>query len=140
MLHSKDSPYRPQTRSSRSTPTRGLFSLFRRALRPVTLLTGGLLIALGVVMTPLSALAATKTDTLAPGEQAQAFAYYKALRTCLATGWYKASAGITGRNYFEPKDATAFDWFNGNAGYVTNGVNIGAFNDPRVVDGSGQQN
>jgi hypothetical protein len=96
--------------------------------------------ALAIIPTS-SAEAATKTATLTPLEQAQSFAYYKALRTCFATGWYKASAGFTKRDYFEPTDATNFDWFNGRQGVsATNGINVGAFNDPRGISGDGSQN
>jgi hypothetical protein len=76
---------------------------------------------------------------LTPLEQAQSFAYYKALRTCLSTGFFKAS-GAFRENYFEPEDATSFDWFNGRRGVTVNGINIGAMNDPRGISGTGEQN
>lgn len=97
--------------------------------------------------------------SLSPIEQAQAFAYYKALRACMTLGavggkggFYKnwGFVGTTAKGEISQQNAIDFEWFNGKAAVhvnapiatqtLTNGVNIGAFNDPRGTDGDGSQN
>lgn len=99
--------------------------------------------------TPVSA-AATKTATLDPLGQAQAFAYYKALRACMEAVSYKNFALFGNRNTMSQQNAIDFEWFNDMKIVVgvfdipiasgVNGINVGAFNDPRKEQGDGSQN
>lgn len=98
-------------------------------------------VTLGVIAPAQQVLAVTKTSTLAPGDQATSFAYYKALRACADGGWFKNSTLGFKNNSMSQQNASDFDWFNGRQGVTqTNGVNVGAFNDPRGVTGDGAQN
>lgn len=98
-------------------------------------------VSLGAVLPASQALAVTKTSTLTPGDQASSFAYYKALRTCMAKGWYKNSLPpLVGLNTMSQEDAVNFTWFNSRNGLNTNGVNVGAFNNPRDSQDDGSRN
>lgn len=125
--------------TNRGKPLRACLSLFNRMVHP------GLLLAAALVMVTLAlgssqpAQAVTKTTTLQPGEQAQSFGYFKALRTCMETGFYKNSTDSF--RSLSQQNAIDFDWFSSTQHLnVVNGINVGAFNDPRGKDGDGRQN
>ncbi|UVJ38035.1 hypothetical protein [Arthrobacter sp. CJ23] len=112
-------------------------TLNRSARFAAVLLLAGLMILAG----PAQAANAAPTGSLSPADQAKSFAYYKALRSCMGMGFYKNSLGTFGSEKMSQQNATDFEWFNGRQGPATvNGINVGAFNDPRGTSGDGNQN
>lgn len=127
------------TSTRRGKPLRACVSLVKRSLRSGLLLVAALVMVVAALGSSQQAMAATKTTTLQPAEQAQSFAYFKALRTCMENGFYRNSVIIPPT--MSQQNAIDFDWFNGfRSTGGTNGINVGAFNDPRGVDGDGRQN
>lgn len=63
----------------------------------------------------------------------------------MAAGYYKDFGGLNPLlvSHMSQQNAIDFEWFNGRAGtgsLRTNGINVGAFNDPRGTNGDGSQN
>ncbi|MFZ2775936.1 MAG: hypothetical protein WAY85_02950 [Candidatus Microsaccharimonas sp.] len=135
---------------------RTCFSLFRKPIKLVALLA--LVVSLVISLTPLAVSAqkavgggtkgAIKTSSLQPSEQASAFAYFKALRSCMTREFsYQNAGGLAAQNSMSQQNAINFEWFDGLWWQVggqipttPNAVNIGAFNDPRGLNGDGSQN
>lgn len=76
-----------------------------------------LLITLVAFLSSTNASAATRTSTLVPADQARAFAYYKALRACMAIngGWYEKYSGSIGTvnkpDNISQEGAVGYKWF-----------------------------
>ncbi|MCU1580020.1 MAG: hypothetical protein JWP19_2224 [Rhodoglobus sp.] len=104
--------------------------------------------AVAVPADKASAYTATVTSDQSPADQAASFAYYKALHACLSRSFSYRNAGspVALSVSMSQQNAIDFDWFNGliytsaNTPTVANGINIGAFNDPRGLDGDGSRN
>jgi len=118
---------------------RACLLLFKKAFQPSMIIAAAAIMVTIAIASPTPVNAVTKTATQNPGEQAQSFAYFKALRTCMETGFYKNS--IDSYRSMSQQNAIDFDWFfSRQVTGVANGINVGAFNDPRGKDGDGRQN
>lgn len=111
------------------------------------LLVVSLLIVSTLGASLFSATTASAKASDSPETQASDFAYYQALRKCINVGEYKNAGGVAGRDTMSQQNAVDFDWFNGKVivsiilGQTTdNSTNVGAFQDPRGVNGDGRQN
>jgi hypothetical protein len=75
--------------------------------------------------------AVTKLKNMSPEDSAKAFVYYKALRTCLADGYYRNNSG-TASNIasMSPENANKFEWFY-DGGLIQPKTNVGVYGDNR---------
>lgn len=120
---------------------RACLLLYKKMLRPSMIIAAAVIMIVVAISSPTPVGAVTKTSTQTPGEQAQSFAYFKALRTCMEVGYFRNSMGVLRYDTMSQQNAIDFDWFNGSRGPSTvNAINVGAFNDPRGTDGDGRQN
>ncbi len=125
-----------QGRGAREVIRLTSFSFCKKTVFIIALASLSLSLLFSLTLTSFKASAKASDN---PEIQATDFAYFQALRKCISGGWYK-NAGGAGMNSMSQQNAIDFEWFNGRAGINTNETNVGAFLDPRGVNGDGRQN